>query len=279
MKGIPYMGSKRKIAPALIHYMASSNPDKRVFVDLFGGGGAMSFAALESGFFDEVHYNEINTAIVSLLRKIQTDGVTEEFYQWISRERFFELIEGNDWLAGLAQTCWSFGNNQKTYLYGKEIEADKKRLHDEIVTGTPLDEINAKRLAVLATAREGAMLESMARVQHLTALAALAALDSLHTTNQDCRDVEIPDGAIVYCDIPYQGTEQYKHGNFDHDAFCEWCRQSPHKIYVSSYETPLHLVYELNRRSTLSATNNSKKVVERLYSNQPETVAADLFGF
>ena len=84
------MGSKRKIAPALIRYMANSNPSARVFVDLFGGGGAMSFAALESGFFDEVHYNEINTAVVSLLRKIQADGVTDDFYQWISRERFFE---------------------------------------------------------------------------------------------------------------------------------------------------------------------------------------------
>jgi hypothetical protein len=26
------------------------------FYDLFGGGGAMSFAALRSGFFESVHY-------------------------------------------------------------------------------------------------------------------------------------------------------------------------------------------------------------------------------
>ena len=96
MKGILYMGSKRRIAPDLIRHMANANPDARHFVDLFGGGGAMSFAALESGFFDTIHYNEINTAVVNLLRKIQADGVTEEFYQWISRERFFELIQGTD---------------------------------------------------------------------------------------------------------------------------------------------------------------------------------------
>ena len=273
------MGSKRKIAPALIRYMASSNPDKRVFVDLFGGGGAMSFAALESGFFDSVHYNEINTAVVNLLRKIQTDGVTEEFYQWISRERFFELIGGSDWLAGLAQTCWSFGNNQRSYLYGREIEADKKRLHDEIVIGTPLNEIHDKRLAILAQMNDGVMLENLTRLQHFPDLAALATLAKLRITNLDYRAVPIPDGAIVYCDIPYQSTEEYKHGNFDHVEFYEWCRQSPHKIYVSSYETPLHLAYELNHRSTLSAINRVKKVVERLYSNQPEAVAADLFGF
>lgn len=29
MKGIPYMGSKRRIAPDLIRHMANSNPDKR----------------------------------------------------------------------------------------------------------------------------------------------------------------------------------------------------------------------------------------------------------
>jgi site-specific DNA-adenine methylase len=54
--GLPYMGSKRKIAADLIRYMANANPDAVHFYDLFGGGGAMSFAALRSGFFESVHY-------------------------------------------------------------------------------------------------------------------------------------------------------------------------------------------------------------------------------
>ena len=32
--------------------------------------------------------NEFNEAIVNLLIKIKTDGVTSEFYEWIDRETF-----------------------------------------------------------------------------------------------------------------------------------------------------------------------------------------------
>jgi site-specific DNA-adenine methylase len=45
--GIPYMGSKRKIAKPLIDYMLNSNPNAKYFYDLFGGGGDMSFEALQ----------------------------------------------------------------------------------------------------------------------------------------------------------------------------------------------------------------------------------------
>ena len=44
--GIPYMGSKRKIAKPLIDYMLNSNPNAKYFYDLFGGGGAMSLICL-----------------------------------------------------------------------------------------------------------------------------------------------------------------------------------------------------------------------------------------
>lgn len=41
MIGIPYMGSKRKLAPDLLRYMANANPDAKHFYDLFGGGAAV----------------------------------------------------------------------------------------------------------------------------------------------------------------------------------------------------------------------------------------------
>lgn len=262
------MGSKRKIAPDLILHMANANPDAKHFYDLFGGGGAMSFAALQSGFFDTVHYNDLNTAVVALLEKIRTDGVTDEFYQWIDRERFFELIKGDDWLAGLALTCWSFGNNQKGYLYGRKAEPVKRVAHDEVMAAGG----NAYRLEVLRERRKVGRfdLEHLERLQHLESL---QHFESLQITNLDYRAVPIvtpPEQTIIYCDIPYQGTAEYKHGAFDHEAFFEWCRQSPYKIYVSSYEAPMDCVYELAHRSTLSATANNR-VTERLFCNQAES--------
>jgi site-specific DNA-adenine methylase len=268
MTGIPYMGSKRRIAPDLILHMANASPDAKHFYDLFGGGGAMSFVALQSGFFDSVHYNELNTAVVALLEKIRADGVTDEFYQWIDRERFFELIEGDDWLAGLAQTCWSFGNNQKDYLYGRKVEPLKRVAHDEVMAAGG----NAHRNEALRERRKAGsfQLEHLGRIERLERL---QHLERLQITNLDYRAVPIvtpPVETIIYCDIPYQGTAEYRHGGFDHDAFFEWCANSPYKIYVSSYDAPLECVYELAHRSTLSATA-SNRVTERLFCNQAES--------
>ncbi len=47
MLGIPYMGSKRKIAKELMDYMLANTPNATAFYDLFGGGAAMSMEALK----------------------------------------------------------------------------------------------------------------------------------------------------------------------------------------------------------------------------------------
>ena len=62
--GIPYMGSKDKIAQSLIREL----PSGRRFCDLFGGGFAMSHAAFLSDKWDEVLYNEFNPLIFNLIK-------------------------------------------------------------------------------------------------------------------------------------------------------------------------------------------------------------------
>lgn len=131
--GIPYMGSKRKIAKQIVGYIIEQNPNMKYFYDLFGGGGAISFEMLKHPGI-KVIYNEFDPAMVNLIKKIRDDGVPEEFYQWIDRDTFFKYKDGVDWFSGMAKTCWSFGNNyKKGYLYGKNIEHYKKFLHYFIV--------------------------------------------------------------------------------------------------------------------------------------------------
>ena len=77
-------------------------------------------------------------------------------------------------------------------------------------------------------------------------------------------------------ETPYKGTGKYQK-DIDHDKFLEWVKNSPYKIYVSSYEFDLPCVFELSHRSSLSATNNSKKVVEKLFCNQEELTKGSLF--
>ena len=118
--GIPYMGSKDKIADDILSVL----PRGKRFVDLFGGGFAMSHAALLSGKYEQVFYNEINPLLPKLIKDTLAGKYANE-RRWISREDFSRLKD----VDGYVKYLWSFGNNGNHYLYGKEIEPWKKALH------------------------------------------------------------------------------------------------------------------------------------------------------
>ena len=288
--GIPYMGSKRKIAKPIVDYILAHNPNAKYVYDLFGGGGAMSFEFLQRKQIKKVVYNELNTGVCELLRKIQVDGVTEDFYRWVSCEEFEAHKKDTTWLGGLLATCWSFGNNQKDYIFGKDIEESKRLLHEIIVnkcdtargifakqTGVYIDNyylqspnIQKRRIAVL-----GVVKAQIGRCD----LEQLQRLEQLEISNKSAFDVEIAtpiDETIIYLDPPYQGTATYAK-DICYATLFNFCKNSPYKIYVSSYEFNLPCVFEINHRSTLSATNNAKKVIERLFCNQSEQVQGSLF--
>lgn len=223
------MGSKRKIAGKLVDYMLANTPSAKYVYDLFGGGGAMSFEFMQRPQIERVHYNELNTGVVELLRKIMADGVTDEFYQWVTRDEFNQIKKGDDWRAGLIKTCCSFGNSQKQYLFGRSIEADKELLHRIVVDKClkSLDAFNVKHGDVInrdvfeietikerrlfvcrETKKTGNMvgLEHLERIEHLERL---QHIERLKISNQSAFDVQIntpPHETIVYLDPPYQGT-------------------------------------------------------------------------
>lgn len=57
--GLQYVGSKEMIAPKLINAMYPHIPNAKYAFDLFGGGGAMSFAFVKSGLITT--YNELKS--------------------------------------------------------------------------------------------------------------------------------------------------------------------------------------------------------------------------
>lgn len=86
----------------------------------------------------------------------------------------------------------------------------------------------------------------------------------------DYRDVEIPTDSIIYCDPPYKNIREYRHNKdvFDMEAFYKFCERQTQPIFISEYDMPeerFFCIAEFNRVSTFSATNNSKRVVEKLY--------------
>ena len=86
----------------------------------------------------------------------------------------------------------------------------------------------------------------------------------------DYKDVEIPDGAVVYCDPPYANTTGYTLGKFDTDEFYDYMRQLSKRcdVYISEESAPddFECVWsqELTRTLDYNKSNQPKKV-EKLF--------------
>ena len=122
--GLPYMGSKNKLAEEIVSFL----PQKKVLVDLFGGGGAISVCASQSGKYEKIIYNELNTLIAETFQKA-INGDYENERRWVSREEFEKLKKTDGYVA----ICFSFSNNCNTYMYGPKIEPYKRAYHYAIV--------------------------------------------------------------------------------------------------------------------------------------------------
>ena len=84
----------------------------------------------------------------------------------------------------------------------------------------------------------------------------------------DYKDVDIPIGAMVYCDIPYKGSTQYDRkevGDFNHDEFYEWVRVNSNKydIYISEYKKNIpndfSIVWERNSKKDIRNSKNERE--------------------
>ena len=87
----------------------------------------------------------------------------------------------------------------------------------------------------------------------------------------DYRDVDIPNGSIVYADPPYANTTTYQGQKFDSEAFWEYMRQiSKHnQVFISEQTAPddFECIWEKPFTRTLDRNkDNQFKVVEKLFT-------------
>ena len=123
--GIPYCGSKDKIAEKIL----SLFPSKDNFYDLFMGGGAITHCALTQNNFKNYYANDLNNLVTKAF-KMAINGDFKNETRWISHEEFDKLKNIDPYVA----FCFSFGNDLKSYAYGEQIEPYKKALHYLIVS-------------------------------------------------------------------------------------------------------------------------------------------------
>lgn len=273
--GLPYMGSKSAIADKIIAVL----PAGERFIDLFGGGGAMTHAAALSGKYGEVIYSDVDPlACEYISRALHGDYSPERFTpRWISREEFFAKKDTDPYVRYL----WSFGNRGDSYLYGRRIEGLKHRLFDWIVAGQNSDFVASLGVPVADAPVSGVAarfafikkhrlrtcgtienLERLVRVQNLEGLARVTVLHRSYSVYQ------YHVGDIVYCDPPYASREKYVIGDFDFAEFTDWAARVP--CYISSYELDdpgFRIYHEFKKSQLLCATKNCT-VTERLYASR-----------
>jgi site-specific DNA-adenine methylase len=98
-------------------------------------------------------------------------------------------------------------------------------------------------------------LERLQQLQQLQRLQQLERLQRLDLYSKSYNEINIPEGAVIYCDPPYKGTSEYKEGSFNHTEFWDWCRKiaKTNKIYVSEYSAPpdFETILKFEQKSTL----------------------------
>ena len=287
---VPYMGSKRKHADKLICMMLERKPGCKYFYDLCGGGGAMSFAALQKGM--TVFYNDAQADLVDFMRFVfermrlphgQFGMFPDEFYSFVSREEFTQLKHEHSAYAQFVRICYSFGNNQRDHLFNPEIEKLKHLAHNIVVfqcensllelqsiLGIPLS------LSGLSTLNErrlefGRQIKILCKRLDLEQLERLEQLEQkISFTNLSyenvCIDTPI-DETIVYLDPPYRNTRKYIEG-LCHNQLDSYFANLPYLAFMSEYSAPFKCVFQINTRSTFSSTSNSCAKIERLFVNR-----------
>ena len=301
--GIPYMGSKQEIIKSL----AMNFPKADHFYDLFGGGFSVTHYMLvnRAHQYKHFHYNEKESCTVELIKKaIKGEYSYARFKQpWVSRDDFFKQI--ND---PYVRICWSFGNNQKKYMFSRQLVPYKKSMHQAIIFNQ-FDDLakqtlgfdswprhvstvfkkrlylrqkiewhrkknnlpkclrrflSSSQLQRLEQLERLQQLQQMERLQRLQQMERLQQLQKLTFTSGDYRELEIRPNSVVYCDIPYLGTESYL-GKFDHKAFYDWAMSRNFPVYVSEYSMPdkrFKLIYTVDKKSRLCNTLSKKTVKE-----------------
>lgn len=86
----------------------------------------------------------------------------------------------------------------------------------------------------------------------------------------DYEEVTIPEDSVIYCDIPYEGTDGYiekDKGGFDYERFYQWCERQTQPVFISSYQMPedrFDCIEEFTHRCTFAQKDNNL-VTERIY--------------
>ena len=226
-----YMGGKSRISKQIAEVLNSAINKDTPFVSLFCGS-----CAIESKVQANVKIlNDKHPYLIAMWQALQNgwmppDVVTEEEYYRVKAN-----MDENPALTGFVGFGCSFGGK-----WWGGYAKDKHRGDD-----------------YCGQAKRG-VLKDVPSVINAT------------FTCLDYHDVEIPDGAVVYCDPPYSNTTGYTVGTFDTNEFYDYMRQLSKRceVYISEESAPddFECIWSKEKVRTLEKSDNVGRVkVEKLF--------------
>ena len=246
--GLPYKGSKNKIANWVIEHLPHKHSD--YFIDLFAGGCAMSHAALLSGRYTWVIANDLTDTPA-----VFKAACLKEFENYAATPDKKEFDEHKHTDRGMA-ILFSYTTGCSQYLWAEDNET--KRLATKVVLGSSVHERkNAFNDFIRYLGKTGGFSknndlnklgksEVIARLSRIQKLSELNkdSIDQLQPTRFDYRELffaGVPDSCLIYADPPYKNTDNRGYAAFDYAAFETWLAEMAEKeqpVYVSEYTCP-----------------------------------------
>lgn len=208
-----YMGGKFRQSKAIVEVLRPFFNENTVYVEPFCGGMWSATRVIKELRPKESILNDVNKPLMLLWDKCIKDGtdwlpvdqqIVEDEYQ-----KYRKTQDDGDPLTAWYGIALSFG--------GKWFGGVARNSKDDHTYGyIPERKSMYKKVEVLQKSRV-----------------------SLHTGGYF--NLCIPDGAVVYCDPPYEGrTKAHHFGEFDYEAFWQWVRELSKRcvVFTSCFDCP-----------------------------------------
>lgn len=241
-----YMGSKQRIVGDILPIMLENSEGRDTFVDAFCGGCSVIEHVPPS--YKRIA-NDKNKYLIAMWKELLRGGdfpqkIDRKLYG-LARDCYHGKIDGiPDWDVGWIGFMASFNGRFFDGGYsGHNVVGKNGKARDYISEN------------IANTMKDVPMLEGVS---------------FLSKSYEDLNDY-IPDGSIIYCDIPYLHSKKYDVSrNFNYENFYIWCMEMArrgHKVFVSEYQMPSEFkcIWEKEITNSMHQTI-TKRPVERLFT-------------
>lgn len=178
-------------------------------------------------------------------------------------------LSGNDWNADVIQSNPLFKSvkHKKSKLTSFANAAQSLERVERLESLLLQHNNNIERVQGLEGLSRVQFLERMERMEQLQWL---EGLNGLCFTSKDYRELEIPEGAFMYCDPPYIGSDVDYQSDFDHAAFYDWCveKSKTHPLLISEFriDDPRFVcIGEKESLNCMTSSIGSRIKIEKLF--------------